>query len=278
MSYFEGQRAMSDGVKIFARHWTPAVQPKAKLLLLHGAVEHSGRYSHVAEKLEEAGYEVLAFDLRGYGKTEGRKGHLRHALVYQDIDELLAEELKDDTPIFMMGHSLGGQVALLYCIDRRPPLAGVVVTCPGLEIPEKDRKPAPLLKVLGLVFPTVSATLPIDDTKLISNSATLEEFRADPLVHFRGTFGMARDWYIGLDRAVGEAGQFPVPLLLVHAKADEIALCSGSEKFAAHHPGDCELKIYDSAHHDLKWEPVWETAFEDIKTWLDDHLSNTNIH
>lgn len=272
MKYSEGHRRMSDGVNIFFRRWTPETELKGIILLLHGGAEHSGRYSHVAEKFSEAGYEVLGFDLRGYGKTEWRKGHLRHSLVYQDIDELLAQERERTTTIFLMGHSLGGQIAVLYCLDRRPALAGVVVTCPGLEIPDKDRKPAPILKILGLVFPTISATLPIDDTKLMSDGEALESFRADPLVHFRGTFGMARDWFTGLDRAIKEADQFPLPLLLVHAEADEITLSSGSKKFAANHPGDCELKTYEIAYHDLKWEPEWESVYGEIGAWLDDHL------
>ncbi|MEM6464209.1 MAG: lysophospholipase [Pseudomonadota bacterium] len=265
---------MSDGVSVFIRRWTPEPEFKGIILLLHGGAEHSGRYGKVAEKLSEAGYEVLGFDLRGYGKTEWQKGHLRHSSVYQDMDELLAEELNRNKPVFLMGHSLGGQIALLYCIDRRPNLAGVVVTAPGLEVPEKDRKPALLIKMLGSVFPTISASLLIDDTKLMSNSAALEEFRADPLVHFRGTFGMGRDWFIGLDRAINEAHQFPLPLLLVHAEADEITLASGSKSFAAKHPADCTLKTYDIAYHDLKGEPEWNMISGDIVAWLNDHLPN----
>ncbi len=108
------------------------LRPKTKgtVLLVHGGAEHSGRYKHVAEKLAKAGYGISAFDLRGFGQTEGQKGHLRYARVFQDMDELLAEEGETDTPIFLLGHSLGGQLALLYCLDRRPAIAGVVATCP----------------------------------------------------------------------------------------------------------------------------------------------------
>lgn len=83
---------------------------------------------------------------------------------------------------------------------------------------------------------------------------------------------MARDWFKGLDRAIAEADQFPLPLLLIHADADEVTLSSGSKRFAARHPGDCTLLTYESAYHDLKWEPGWESIFDDAVGWLDDHL------
>lgn len=158
MDYAEGRREMSDGTQVFLRRWTPHGRSKGTVLLLHGGAEHSGCYQHVAEKLTTDGYELLGFDLRGFGKTEGKKGHLRHSRVYRDIDELLIEEQQRHKTIFLMGHSMGGQIALLYCLDRHPDIAGVMVTCPGLEIPDKDRRPAQLLKILGLVFPTMTGS------------------------------------------------------------------------------------------------------------------------
>ena len=64
-----------DGLNIYAQTWEPDSSPTAVVCLVHGLGEHSGRYAHVAERLNQGGYAVIASDLRGHGKTEGKRGH-----------------------------------------------------------------------------------------------------------------------------------------------------------------------------------------------------------
>jgi alpha-beta hydrolase superfamily lysophospholipase len=64
-----------------------------------------------------------------------------------------------------------------------------------------------------------------------------------------------------------------LPLLLIHSRADEVNFLSGSQEFAAAHTGDCTLKVYEGALHDVKAEPEWDAIGADIVGWLDDHRS-----
>lgn len=87
---------------------------------MHGVCEPSGRYQQVAARLCQARYAVSALDLRGHGRTPGRRGHTPLAVVLGDLDDLLDAEQEriGDRPLFFYGHSLGGLLVLLHGIDR----------------------------------------------------------------------------------------------------------------------------------------------------------------
>ena len=84
----EGMQAMSDGFAVYCRRWTPRHGRKGTLCVLHGLGEHCGRYGHIAEQFAAAGYATRAFDLRGFGRSQGRRGHMRFARTLQDLDAL----------------------------------------------------------------------------------------------------------------------------------------------------------------------------------------------
>ena len=271
----QGLQAMSDGLGVHWRRWTPRSGRKGTLCMVHGLGEHSGRYGHVAEQFAQAGYATRAFDLRGFGMSQGRRGHMPFARALQDLDEVLAQERGADGggPLFLYGHSLGGLLVLLYALTHRPALAGVVATGPALHTVVREQ-PAKVLaaRILGSVLPNVTLPSGLDDTKLNRDPAVLAAYRADPLVHDRMSLGFARDSLLAMDRVLNDAGQFPLPLLLVHGGADQINLVSGSQELASRHPGDCTLRIYDGVFHAVEHEPERPQIVGDIVSWLDARL------
>ena len=126
-----------DGLKLFAQVWEPEGEVKAVISLVHGLGEHSGRYKLLAQKFNEKGFVLLAFDQRGSGQSEGRRGHAPSYTVLLDDVEQLLDEAKKRYPgkaRFIYGHSLGGNLALNYCLRRNPPLEGMIVTSPWLKL------------------------------------------------------------------------------------------------------------------------------------------------
>src|SRR5512135_1725667 len=80
----------AEGLEFHAEAWEPDGKPKAAVALLHGLGEHVGRYAHVGDAFSHAGYAVLGCDLRGHGRSGGRRGHAPSLEAYlQDIDLLL---------------------------------------------------------------------------------------------------------------------------------------------------------------------------------------------
>ena len=92
----EGLLQTSDGVRLYAQSWTPSSEPKAVVCLVHGGLEHSGRYAHVAKALNNSGYLVAAIDLRGHGRSEGKRAFVR------SFDEYLRIPVRTGTEIMRL--------------------------------------------------------------------------------------------------------------------------------------------------------------------------------
>ena len=128
----------ADGAALFVRTFLPAAgNPRAILQIAHGMAEHSARYARFARALTEQGYGAYADDHRGHGQTaSGREqlGHFADEGGWRTIvsDKIaLFREIKSrhpDTPVFLMGHSLGSYIARSTAVRIGPELAGLVVS------------------------------------------------------------------------------------------------------------------------------------------------------
>ena len=121
-----------EGETIFAQGWAPA-QPKAVVCIVHGFNEHSTRYAHVADTLNNAGYAVLSYDGLGHGQTTGKRGHAPSYDATLDSVGRIVEEAKTRYPglkVFVYGHSMGGNIATNFVLRRQLAIAGLVATGP----------------------------------------------------------------------------------------------------------------------------------------------------
>src|SRR5664279_5759603 len=129
----EGWVEASDGVRLYAQWWKPSGAAKAIVCLVHGVCEHSGRYAHLANALARSGYLVGAIDLRGHGRSPGKRVFIRSFDEYlTDVRSLLSQAAREapGKPVFLLGHSLGGLIATLFVIVERPAIAGLVLSGP----------------------------------------------------------------------------------------------------------------------------------------------------
>ena len=113
--WYEG----SGGERLFCRHW-PAADPRATLFALHGLGDHSGLYPMLGELLTARGIEVFQPDLRGNGRSGGQRGYIEAwADLRADLAALVNRVRAEGRtpPLFVLGMSLGGQVALDYALQ-----------------------------------------------------------------------------------------------------------------------------------------------------------------
>jgi len=107
----------ADGLKIFYRRYQ-ADSEKARMVIAHGLGEHSGRCDNVVERLLPLGISVWAPDHRGHGQSDGRRGHVSSFSQYEEDLRKLVEIARDGmaggVKIFLLGHSLGGLIALRF--------------------------------------------------------------------------------------------------------------------------------------------------------------------
>ncbi len=266
-----------DGLEMYSKAWLPDGKARGVVCLVHGVGEHIGRYQSDGEALAGAGYILAGFDQRGFGKSGGQRGHTPGLEAYfDDIDLFLAEVDRryPDLPRFLYGHSMGGILVLAYPPIRRPTLAGVISTAPGLKSSiEKQKLKVILAKVLGKVLPNLNMNSGLDPQMLSRDLLVVDAYKSDRLVHFNISTAWGKAMLEAIDIAFENAPYFPLPLLLMHGTKDEIAFPSSSTKFAKLAPQDkVSFKMWEGFKHELHTDPEKAEVFKTMINWLDKHL------
>ncbi|MBU9374875.1 lysophospholipase [Burkholderia multivorans] len=269
----------ADGVELASYRWPAdarAAAPRATVALLHGLAEHAGRYAPLAARLNAAGIDLLAIDLRGHGRSPGKRAWVARFDEYlDDADALVAEAARAPTPLFLMGHSMGGAIAALYAIERAPArgrtLAGLVLSSPALA-PGRDvpRWMLALSRVISRIWPTFPA-IRIDAALLSRDADVVAANRADPLVHHGPV--PARTGAEILDAMARiERGRdtLRVPVLVYHGTADKLTEPDGSRTFGARvGSADRTLTLYEGGFHETMNDIERERVIDALIGWID---------
>ena len=279
MKSYEANLKSNDGTDFFVRCWEPDSRTKAVIVLIHGLGEHTGRYEHVAQAMTGAGYALCGMDLRGHGRSVGVRGHIPTLdIAMQDIREFLIFVTKryPELPHFLYGQSMGGLLILAYALQHKPVLKGVIATSPGLRSPLREQKGKVLLaKILGSLAPNALIVSGLDTGGLSGDAQVIQAYTTDPLVHDRISLGLGKGLLKAADYVWEHAGEFSLPLLLMHGTADPITYAHGSEGFAAlasKNNRDVTLKLWDGLYHELHNEPQKQDVLRFMTAWLDAHL------
>ena len=266
-------------VTFYMQGWEPEGTSKAIVCLIHGIGEHTGRYAHVGKALNEAGYALYGFDLRGHGQTPGPRGYIpSFDVVMQDIHQFIEFQKQEHPglPVFLYGHSLGGILVLAYVIQHGDGLNGVIASAPGMHNAIQEQKlKLILVKLLGTLVPKLTLASGLDVNGLSRDPKVAEAYTHDPLVHDRMSVALGVIGLAAIDVCFAGAKEFKSPLLIVHGTADWLAYTSGSEKFlklAGEMNKDITLKLWDGMYHELHNEPEQAEVFKVMIEWLDKHL------
>ncbi len=276
MKTFESGWTDKQGLKFYSQGWEPDGKPKAVVALVHGHGEHIGRYAHVAQAFNGAGYAVMGFDLRGHGRSGGPRGHTpSFEALMQDIDLLLEQVHRryPGLPTFLYGHSIGGALVLNYGLRRKPDVRGVIATSSALHTePEKHPDKLIMARVLGGLLPTVAIPSGLQTSMLSHDPAVEQAYINDPLVHDRISLGFGKIMLQANQWALQHASEFPLPLLLMHGTDDQLAYPSSSEEFAAALNGRVKLVLWEHLYHETHNEPQKAEVLKTAIQWMDEHL------
>ena len=268
-----------DGITIQTVSWLPEHPPKGVILLVHGLDEHSGRYAHVAQALNRAGYAVYAVDHRGHGQSGGTRGHF--STINQPVDDLeiyyhQIKALHGDTPFFVYGHSMGALISLLFVQRHQNALAGWISQ--GTPINTDTTQSALLIQIakfLNKVIPKLRL-VPLDTAGLSHDPAVIAAYKADPLNHNGAhRVSILSSIIFGGQAARQNLQNIRLPLLVLHGQDDSICPVSGSELLYQQAAStDKTLKIYAGLRHEIHNEKEQEQVFSDIVAWLDVRTKN----
>lgn len=250
------------------------------IVLVHGLSDHSGRFERVVGALNAAGLSTWALDLRGHGRTDGRRGVVHSFTEFlDDIDSIrTAARARNQGLEFVLGHSMGGLAVLRYIqthIADRP--TGAVVVAPftavRIAIPRWKR-------VLGVAADRVLPGLALDDgireEDLFRIDEEVDRRRRDPLVHHKIS---ARLWAEMVRNAGLLADEVTpdVPVLFQIPGDDRVVSSPTTEALIRGRFPDADVRRYDDAFHDLYSDPVGDQAITDAVRWIET-MMNTVTH
>jgi acylglycerol lipase len=261
-----------DGTGLLVRHWAASRSAAwARVLIIHGLAEHSGRWEHVGAHLAAAGLDVSSFDLRGFGASEGRRAHVeRWSQLHDDIEERVAA-LRDagPEPLALYGHSLGGLIALGYVLDGRSLPDALVLSAPGLDstIPGWKRV---LARVLGRVTPGLRVANGLDARQLSHDQAVIDAYGPDPLNVHASTVAFGLHAFAEQERVSAALDRLSLPTLVIHGSEDRIVPASASARLEGR-PG-VTRRVYPDIRHELHNEPAGPQILDDVVAWLRERL------
>lgn len=264
-----------DGSNVVVQDWPldPSVKLRGVVIVVHGLGEHAGRYEHVARHLNAWGFAVRGYDQCGHGESSGARGSL-------PSDTRLLDDLADmvdstrtrygkDTPVILIGHSMGGLVVGRFVSLQMRAVEGLVMSSPAL-----DAGMNAFQKLLVSVLPKIAPDLRVGNgvkPQFVSHDpAVVAAYKADPLVHDRISARLARFIAAAGPQTLALAPQWTVPTLLMYAGDDRLLNPDGSRVFAAQAPKNVvTTQCFDTLYHEIFNEKDAGPVFATLKKWLD---------
>lgn len=264
-----------DGLEMYARGWKPE-HPKAVVVLVHGHGEHVNRYRHVAEAFTDAGYALQGFDLRGHGQSSGQRGHTpTYETLMDDITDFIGDGKKryPGLPVFLYGHSMGGNQVINYALRSPQGLQGVIATGPWLKL-AFDPPAAQVMaaKLLNNIAPTFSLASGLSQEALSRDPEVVHKYATDPLVHDKISVRLYTGMYGNGLSALTRGAELTIPMLLMHGSADKLTSAKASQEFAKSATEKVTLRIWDGYYHEIHNEPEKAEVIQTMIDWLDKHL------
>jgi alpha-beta hydrolase superfamily lysophospholipase len=295
-SHIEETVRSADGTNLFVQHWLPAAAapdtttescstgtapaPVARVVIVHGYLEHCGRYGELAQCWASPPYSFVttAFDYRGHGKSDGQRGYVWSFRQYhEDLEAVLSSSLISHKylPTFVLAHSNGALITLDYLLAnplKMTHLKGLIVSSPWLapadELPQIKIWAS---KVLGNVIPRLSLpATEVSAEQLTSDPQKIQEHKDDPLVLYRFTVGWALESMKAQARVRERLKEVPVPLYFVYAGSDTVANAAVNKEFADRilpHPDKTVVEKPDALHEVLQ-ETDRAELFEAMGKWI----------
>lgn len=246
---------------------------KGVIILVHGMGEHSSRYAEfVIPKLLEQGLSVITYDQFGHGKTAGKKGHnpnFEAVLETVTTIAIKAKEIFGNVPIFLYGHSMGGNVVLNYALRQEHNFKGIIATSPFLRIAFKA--PAWKLtigKLIQKIAPSMTMPNELNPDHLSRDSVAVNKYINDPLVHNKISPNYSLTFFETGEWAIDNAQNLRTPTLVIHGTDDKITDHKASKTFVENTNGMANLALFKNGYHELHNDLEKEKFVETIISWI----------
>jgi alpha-beta hydrolase superfamily lysophospholipase len=264
------------GTKLPGRAWC-ADRPRALIAIVHGLGEHSGRYAALAADLVQARFSVVSLDLPGHGEGPGPRGDVPSWTMVRDqvVPAMFTASRglpgqPPELPHVLLGHSMGGVLALDFALAHPRDLLAVIASAPALRSTIPPWWKLTLANVARVTSPAMGFPNGIDESGISRDPEVIRGRENDPLVHDRISPRLYFDFNEARQRVLRDARRLQVPALLLQGTADRVVDPRGALEFngAAPH-GLSRLMTYPDAYHEIFNDGARAQAIQDTLQWLD---------
>jgi acylglycerol lipase len=265
------------GLRIQYRTWLPAGEPIGVVVIAHGFAEHGGRYARVADRLVAEGLAVRAADHRGHGLSEGKRTSVVRFDDYVDDLTTVIEQAREEWAprrVILLGHSMGGLIALRLAVRASVPIDGLVLSAPAACPRDVSKLTLMVGRALSRLAPNTGVLrLPLN--RISRDPAVVDAYNHDPLV-FRTPIRarLGAEMLTAMERVDAGLPRLRVPLLVMQGTADGLVdpEC-GPHVYERAGSADKTLKMYDGLWHESFNEPERDHVLDDLATWVRAHLA-----
>ncbi len=277
MANYLKESLATPGKHLLQTHSWTIDKPKADLLLIHGYGEHAVRYEREAAIFNKAGFNVFAYDQKGHGLSDGKKGFINNFQDFIDDLEHFIKSQERSRPYFFYAHSMGALLLTSFLLNKNfkeENLIGVLMTAPFLM---PDRNTAPLLQKLagpiGKILPKLK-TVKIDSSSISKISAEVDKYNEDPLVFHDAIHARTGGELLAAQKKVqGQFENFKLPLFIQHGAKDRLAEVQGAQllhESAASE--DKKLRIWPKGYHELTRDEEGPEVLELMVKWMKERI------
>jgi len=260
------------GQFIFSQSWTGFREPIAVICHFHGQSDHSSRFAHVAQFFVEHNIDFFAADLIGHGHSAGARGHVLNFNEYLETVDMLLHDVQKRypaKPVFIYGHSMGGNVVINHAFANKQKVAGYIATSPWIRLAfEPPAWKVALGKTVKSIIPALLQPTGLNPAFISHDNAVVEKYKQDKLVHGKisasGFFEILTNGKLILERA----DQLHYPMLIIHGTDDKLTDHTASREFAAMRPDLITFKEFPGLYHEMHNEPEKEEIFNTILQYI----------
>ncbi|MHA2107307.1 MAG: alpha/beta hydrolase [Candidatus Hodarchaeales archaeon] len=277
MEHKESKYITRDGIDIFYQVWKPEGTPKGIVQLVHGLAEHAGRYMHVINKLVPEGYIIYGDDHRGHGRSGGHKGFVKSiqefVLDQKEFTKIIKDKEGVNLPLFLLGHSMGSLISILYISDYPNDFKGRILSGTGSAVGEGVNWFTILLaKTMSKILPKMTLKNELSDG-VSRDPAVKEAYNNDPYVLDKITTKLGTEIFTGLKVAKSSIGNIKIPILVQKGGEDPLIIKT-EELMKNVTTEDSTLKMYEGLFHEVynELEEDREVVLNDLNEWLNSHL------
>ena len=260
-----------DGARLALQSWQ-AQTPRAVIIGLHGMNDYAKTFEMPGPWLAERGVTSYAYDQRGFGRSPGKGLWPGSNTLKQDLNAFV-ETVRNrhaGLPVYLMGVSMGGAVALSTLADASgPQVDGLILVAPAVWGWSTLN---PLYKttlwLTAHTFPGWKLTgsglkiQPSDNIEMLRENYyddnVIKGTRTDAIY---GLVGLMDEGYFAVDR-------IDLPVLLLYGEKDEIIPRSPLESVRGRLPDNNRVAIYANGYHMLLRDLQREIVWADVHSWV----------